>query len=47
MTDAIVRTLYRKAVSRKPLAGGNAADAEKDARHDLPAFFRFMFPVEL
>ena len=48
MTDAIVRTVYRKLISRKHLLEWvTAADAEKQARRDLPGFFWFMFPVEL
>ncbi len=48
MTDAIVRTVYRKLISRKKLLEWvTAADAEKDARRDLAAFFRFMLPAEL
>jgi len=48
MTDAIVRTIYRKLISRKKLLEWvTAADAEKNARHDLAAFFWFMWPAEL
>ncbi|HEY6230737.1 MAG TPA: glucoamylase family protein [Pyrinomonadaceae bacterium] len=48
MTDAIVRTIYRKLWSRKKLLQWvTAADAERQARDDLGAFFRFMFPAEL
>ncbi len=48
MTDAIVRTIYRKLVSRKKLLEWvTAADAEREARHSIPAFFWFMFPAEL
>jgi cyclic beta-1,2-glucan glucanotransferase len=48
MTDAIVRTIYRKLVSRKKLLEWvTAADAEKEARHDISAFLWFMLPAEL
>jgi cyclic beta-1,2-glucan synthetase len=48
MTDAIVRTIYRKLFSRKKLLEWvTAADAEKAARHDMAGFFRFMLPAEL
>ena len=48
MTDAIVRTVYRKFWSRKKLLQWvTAADAERDARDDLAAFFRFMLPAEI
>ena len=48
MTDAIVRTIYRKLISkRKLLEWVTAAQAESSARHDLPTFLRFMFPAEV
>jgi cyclic beta-1,2-glucan synthetase len=48
MTDAIVRTIYRKLISQKKLLEWvTAAEAEKSARHDLAAFFWFMLPAEL
>jgi len=48
MTDAIVRTIYRKLVSRKKLLEWvTAADAEKSARRNFVAFFWFMLPAEL
>ena len=48
MTDAIVRTIYRKLISRKKLLEWvTAADAERAARHDLAAVIRFMWPAEL
>jgi cyclic beta-1,2-glucan synthetase len=48
MTDAIARTVYRKLISRKKLLEWvTAAAAEKEARRDLAAFFRFMLPAEL
>ncbi|MEP6570255.1 MAG: glucoamylase family protein [Acidobacteriota bacterium] len=48
MTDAIVRTIYRKLVSQKKLLEWvTAADAEKNASGDLAAFFWFMLPAEL
>jgi cyclic beta-1,2-glucan synthetase len=47
MTDAIVRTLYRKAISRKQLLEWvTAADAEKAARSDLAGFLWLMLPAE-
>src|SRR6185295_19721092 len=47
MADAIVRTVYRKLISRKKLLEWvTAAEAERKARHDLAAFFRFMLPAE-
>ena len=48
MTDAIVRTIYRKVISRKKLLEWvTAADAEKAARNDLAAFVWLMLPAEL
>ncbi len=48
MTDAIVRTIYRKLISQKKLLEWiTAADTEKAARHDLSAFFWFMLPAEV
>ena len=48
MTDAIVRTIYRKLISRKKLLEWvTAADAERAARGDLASFVRFMWPAEL
>ncbi|MGH9928949.1 MAG: glucoamylase family protein, partial [Pyrinomonadaceae bacterium] len=48
MTDAVVRTIYRKLISRKKLLEWvTAADAEKDARGGLAAFFWLMLPAEL
>ena len=48
MTDAIIRTIYRKLISRKKLLEWvTAADAEKASRHDLGTFFWFMLPAEL
>lgn len=48
MMDAIVRTLYRLLISRRNLLEWvTAADAENRSKHDLPAFLRFMWPVEL
>jgi cyclic beta-1,2-glucan synthetase len=48
MSDAILRTIYRKLISRKQLLEWvTAADAERAARHDLAAFVGFMFPAEL
>jgi cyclic beta-1,2-glucan synthetase len=47
MTDAIVRTVYRKAVSRKRLLEWvTAADAEKASRNDLAAFLWLTLPAE-
>lgn len=48
MTDAILRTIYRKVISRKKLLEWvTAADAERTARNDLSSMFRFMWPAEL
>ena len=48
MTDAIVRTLYRKLVShRRLLEWVTAAQAESAARHDLREFIWFMLPAEV
>ncbi|MEP6743651.1 MAG: glucoamylase family protein [bacterium] len=48
MTDAILRTIYRKLISRKKLLEWvTAADAERTARNDLGSMFRFMWPAEL
>ncbi len=48
MMDAIVRTLYRKVISRRKLLEWvTAAQAERSARHDLPSFLWFMLPAEL
>ncbi|HEV7681940.1 MAG TPA: glucoamylase family protein [Pyrinomonadaceae bacterium] len=48
MTDAIVRTVYRKLFSQKKLLEWvTAADAEKNARGDLVDFFWLMLPAEL
>ncbi|HLA09122.1 MAG TPA: glucoamylase family protein [Pyrinomonadaceae bacterium] len=47
MADAIVRTIYRKLVSRKKLLEWvTAADAERLARDSLSSFVRFMLPAE-
>src|SRR2546428_2789285 len=48
MTDAVVRTIYRKLISKKMLLEWvTAADAEKASRNDLSAFIWFMLPAEL
>lgn len=48
MSDAIIRTLYRKLIShRKLLEWVTAAQAESTARHDFVEFFWFMFPAEV
>jgi len=48
MTDAIVRTIYRKLISHKNLLEWvTAAEAERTARHSLVAFLQFMMPAEL
>ncbi|MFN2510212.1 MAG: GH36-type glycosyl hydrolase domain-containing protein [Pyrinomonadaceae bacterium] len=48
MLDAIVRTLFRKLISRRKLLEWvTAAQAERSARHDLPSFLWFMLPAEL
>jgi cyclic beta-1,2-glucan synthetase len=47
MADAIGRTVYRKLISgRHLLEWQTAAHAEKSSAHDIPAFFRFMWPAE-
>jgi cyclic beta-1,2-glucan synthetase len=47
MVDAIVRTLYRKLVSRRYLLEWvTQARVEKSNKHDLRSFLRFMWPVE-
>ncbi|HVQ36239.1 MAG TPA: glucoamylase family protein, partial [Pyrinomonadaceae bacterium] len=46
MADGIVRTIYRKLISRKQLLEWvTAAEAEKTARKDLAAFFSLMMPA--
>ncbi|HEX3281941.1 MAG TPA: hypothetical protein VHR36_11980, partial [Pyrinomonadaceae bacterium] len=48
MVDAILRTVYRKLISRKKLLEWvTAADAERTARNNLNSIFRFMWPAEL
>ncbi len=48
MSDAILRTIYRKLISRKKLLEWvTAADAERSARNDLSSMLRFMWPAEL
>src|SRR5262249_53564443 len=48
LPDAIVRTLYRLLISRRKLLEWvTAADAERRSKHNLLAFLRFMWPVEL
>lgn len=45
-TDAIVRTWYRKLISRRSLLEWTtAAQAEFGKKHDFPAFLRFMWPA--
>jgi cyclic beta-1,2-glucan synthetase len=47
MVDAIVRTLYRKLVSRRYLLEWvTQARVEKSNKHDLRSFLRFMWPAE-
>src|SRR5256885_2281213 len=47
MSDAIVRTVYRKLISHKHLLEWvTAAKAEQAGKHDPRAFFRFMWPAE-
>jgi len=47
MVDAIVRTLYRKLVSRRYLLEWvTQARIEKSNKHDLRSFLRFMWPAE-
>lgn len=48
MTDAIVRTIYRKMVSRqKLLEWVTAAQSERESQDDLRLFLRLMWPAEL
>jgi cyclic beta-1,2-glucan synthetase len=48
MSDAILRTIFRKLVSKKRLLEWvTAADAERTAGNDLKAFLWFMWPAEL
>jgi cyclic beta-1,2-glucan synthetase len=48
MVDAIVRTTYRKLISRKCLLEWvTAAGAEKSSQHDLRAFIDLMWPAPL
>ncbi|HEY8225756.1 MAG TPA: protein ndvB, partial [Pyrinomonadaceae bacterium] len=48
MVDAIVRTLYRKLISRRKLLEWvTAAQADRETPHDLAAFLRLMLPAEL
>ena len=48
MSDAIVRTVYRKLISRKKLLEWvTAAEAESAARRDFFSFFWSMLPAEL
>jgi len=47
MTDAIVRTIYRKLISRKRLLEWvTAADARRLRENDLAAFLWLMLPAE-
>ncbi|HEY8225790.1 MAG TPA: glucoamylase family protein, partial [Pyrinomonadaceae bacterium] len=48
MTDAVVRTMYRKLISRRNLLEWvTAAQAEQEASEDLPQFLRLMWPAVL
>jgi cyclic beta-1,2-glucan synthetase len=48
MSDAIVRTTYRKFISHKHLLQWvTAASSERTSKHDLREFVRFMWPAEL
>ncbi|HEX7295653.1 MAG TPA: hypothetical protein VF251_07885, partial [Pyrinomonadaceae bacterium] len=48
MTDAILRTIYRKLVSRRKLLEWvTAAQSEQETRVDLRLFLRLMWPAEL
>ena len=48
MSDAIVRTVYRKLISRKKLLEWvTAAEAEREAQRDVAGFYRFMLPALL
>jgi cyclic beta-1,2-glucan synthetase len=47
MSDAIIRTVYRKLISHKHLLEWvTAAKAEEGSRHDARAFLQFMWPAE-
>ena len=47
MLDAITRTVYRKLITNRHLLEWvTAAGAEKSSKHDIPTFFRFMWPAE-
>jgi len=47
MADAIARTAHRKLITNRHLLEWvTAAGAEKSSQHDIPAFFRFMWPAE-
>ena len=47
MVDAIARTVHRKLITNRHLLEWvTAAGAEKSSQHDIPAFFRFMWPAE-
>ncbi|HKP38029.1 MAG TPA: glucoamylase family protein [Pyrinomonadaceae bacterium] len=48
MVDAIVRTAYRKLISRRHLLEWmTAASSEGSSKHDLAAFIRLMWPAEV
>src|SRR6266496_4852565 len=48
MSDAVVRTIYRKLISRKKLLEWvTADDAQRNQQHNLAAFFWFMLPAEV
>jgi cyclic beta-1,2-glucan synthetase len=47
MVDAIARTVHRKLITNRHLLEWvTAAGAEKSSQHDIPTFFRFMWPAE-
>jgi cyclic beta-1,2-glucan glucanotransferase len=48
MTDAIGRTIWRKLISHQHLLEWvTAASSERTSKHDLRAFIRYMWPVEV
>jgi len=48
MIDAIARTIFRKTISHKHLLEWvTAAASERTSKHNLSAFVRFMWPVEI
>ncbi|HKR11781.1 MAG TPA: glucoamylase family protein [Pyrinomonadaceae bacterium] len=48
MCDAIIRTMYRKVISRKRmLEWVSSADTERSTKDDFNSFLRFMLPAEI